>query len=188
MSRHTNERPHARATVLLASDSGIFLDILSDMVGDCGFTPATPAPAEPPWLSVTRTQPAFVICDCGGLGARLKPLIAETVARGLPLLLASAAHDRDVSQRWVLPPRVAWLAFPIDGAAFRALIDDLMTPTHGLRRTAALSVGGLSLDVGLTTRTLVDVATELSAPAPAARDARVTLPPRRSAMHGGPSR
>jgi hypothetical protein len=160
MSQSGRERPRALATVLVASHSSVFVDIVSDMILGCGFAVATAVPAEPPWLSVTRTQPALVICDCGGAsdGVNVKPLVVEVIARGLPMLLAVAARDRDATRRSILPARVAWLDLPVDRAALRALMDRLMLPIHTRRLPAAPRAHRIATDVAATTPTLADLA------------------------------
>ena len=131
MSQQLVEQVNRRGTVLLASTSSAFVDVVGEMITDCGFTPAVPAESEAPWLSLTRTQPVLVICDCNGSAVAVKRLIVEVVARRLPLLM-TAALDDDHAGSTILPDRVAWLAFPMTLEAFRAAIDALLPPARAL--------------------------------------------------------
>ena len=135
MSRQLIEQVN-RGTVLVASTSSAFVDVVGEMIADCGFTLAAPVESEAPWLSLTRTQPVLVICDCNGPTTSVKRLIAEVVARRLPLLM-TAALDEDHAGATILPDRVAWLAFPIALEAFRAAIDALLVPARIFEETSA---------------------------------------------------
>jgi hypothetical protein len=166
MSGRGNSEPR-RSVVLIGSGSGAFIDIVGEMVGENGFDVATPGPAEPPWLSVTRTQPSLVICDCSGLHLSAKRLIIEMVARRLPLLIVAAPHERTVAQTWPLPECVAWLEFPIAREQFRETINDLMSYRRAiLRRHLTLVGAGVTIEAGITVETLDTQA-----------------PPRRLALH-----
>ena len=154
MSRYTDPSRESRGTVLVASDSPAFVDIVGEMVTDCGFELATPTEAERPWLSVMRTQPTLVICDCGGPEPHVKRLIAEVAARRLPLLIAGTAQEQDVARTWHLPERAAWLEFPIARNRFHATIDDLLMLGGGLRRQAILHGAGVTIEAAITTGAL----------------------------------
>ena len=157
MSRHADGFLDSRGTVLVASGSTLFTNIVGGMLAECGFEVAYPAESEAAWLSVTRTQPALVICDSGVPAANIKRLIAEVCARRLPLLMAwpQAEHDehaRDV----VLPNRVAWLTFPIDNDAFRTTIDGLL-PVMGPVQRLTLTVAGAKVEAATAPRSFEEV-------------------------------
>jgi len=144
-----------RNIVLIASESGLFIDIVGGMAGECGFEVTAPAPAEPSWLSVTRTQPALVICDCTGPAPNVKRLVVEAVARGLPLLIVATPQERAVAQSWPLPSCVAWLELPIAREPFRTAIADLMSLRRTImHRTLVLRGPAVRLEAGITARML----------------------------------
>jgi DNA-binding response OmpR family regulator len=148
MNRHVDGSMDSRGTVLVASDSSTFINIVGDMLVDGGFTVAFPAESEAAWLSVTRTQPALVICDSGVSQASLKRLIAEVAARRLPLLMAWSREEHDeYAQGLVLPDRVEWLAFPIHHDEFLATIDGLVPRVTGaVQRLRLTATGARTLD------------------------------------------
>ena len=92
MNRHIDGFVDSRGTVLVASGSSLFMNIVGDMLVDCGFTAAFPAESEAASLSVTRTQPALVICDSGRArgehqaldrrGRRARPSAVDGVVSG----------------------------------------------------------------------------------------------------------
>ena len=73
-----------RGTVLVASDSTLFVDIVRDMLADCGLAVIVPLTSEPAWLSVMRTQPSLVICDWDAPAANVAGVIGEASARHVP--------------------------------------------------------------------------------------------------------
>ncbi len=132
MNRSADGFVDSRGVVLVASSSSLFMSIVGDMLTVCGFETAHPAASEAAWLSVTRTQPALVICDSGIPAATIKRLIAEVCTRHLPLLMAWPREEHDVhAAGLVLPDHAAWLTFPVDRDAFRATIDALVPPLTG---------------------------------------------------------
>jgi len=154
MNQDGDEIPRHRNIVLIASGSSVFVDIVGGMVGECGFEVTTPAPAEPPWLSVTRTQPALVICDCTGPAPSVKRLVVEAVARELPLLIVATADER-AAQSWPLPACVAWLELPIARERFHTAIADLMALRGTImQRTLVLNGPAARLEAGITARTI----------------------------------
>ena len=100
--------------MLVASGSTLFMDIVRDMVADCGLGVIVPLTSEPAWLSVMRTQPSLVICDWDAPAASREGVIAEASARHVPLLMAwSRDQHEHYAQGLALPERVAWLTFPV---------------------------------------------------------------------------
>jgi hypothetical protein len=128
-----------RSNVLIASDSTAFIDIVGEMVDECGFEVTTPAPVEPPWLSMTRTQPVLLLCDCTSVRLNVERLMKEAVARGVPLLIVAAPDEPWAIRDWAEPRRITWLEFPIDRNRFRATLDALT-----LHRTIPDKVSALS--------------------------------------------
>lgn len=129
MSRLPSARATSRRTVLVASASDAFLDILGAMVEGSGFQPAFCLQPEPAALALTRTQPELVVCDCEILDGATNRLIAETLAQGLPLLMTTprGLSDTDLG-RLHLPHRAQWLRFPIGDSAFMALLEKTLAP------------------------------------------------------------
>lgn len=155
MSRDGDEIRRHRNIVLIASASSVFIDIVGGMVGECGFEVTTPAPAEPAWLSVTRTQPALVICDCTEPASNVKRLVVEAVARELPLLIVATPQERAAAQSWPLPDCVAWLELPIARERFHSAITDLMTLRRTImQRTLVLNGPAARLEAGITARSI----------------------------------
>lgn len=155
MSRHAEGRVDSRGTVLVASTSTLFMNIVGDMVATCGFTPAFPATAEAAWLSVTRTQPLLVIADCDGSEAAIKRLVVEASARRLPLLMARGQHGETVPHV-LLPDGAAWLTLPMEQVAFQAMIDGLLPPAAAAVRRLTLAGAGVRVDAAIAVRTLAD--------------------------------
>ena len=155
MSRQYNARERIRRTVLVASTSDLFLDILGTMIEQGGFRPAFCAQPEPAPLSLTRTQPDLVVCDCEILDTATNRLIAETLARGLPLLMTSPRGLSEIElHRLHLPHRARWLRFPIGHAAFRAVLEEILAPPQPSAARAELPPVRTGLDVMVTVRAL----------------------------------
>lgn len=158
MTNRDNDGARRRRVVLIGSASSVFVDIIAEMVRECGFEATQPARAEPPWLSVTRTQPALVICDCARPELNVKRLVVETAAHRLPLLIVAAPEEQAEARTWPLPDHVAWLQFPLARDQFRTTIDDVMTVRRTvMQRSLVLNGAGLTIAAGLTAKTL-DVA------------------------------
>ena len=155
MSRQHNARETIRRTVLVASTSDLFLDILGTMIEQGGFRPAFCAQPEPASLSLTRTHPDLVLCDCEMLDTATNRLIAETLARGLPLLMTSPRGLSEIElDRLHLPDRARWLRFPIGHAEFRAALEEILPPPQPSAARAALPPARTGLDVVITVRAL----------------------------------
>jgi hypothetical protein len=113
--------------VLVASTSHVFLDILGTMIEGGGFQPAFCIQPEPAQLTLRRTHPALVVCDCEFLDGAMKRLIGESLARDLPLLMTSPQGLSHAELgRLYLPDRAQWLRFPIGDAAFRLLLEETL--------------------------------------------------------------
>jgi hypothetical protein len=155
MSLHADGFAVSRGTVFVASGSKLFMNIVGEMVADCGLAVAFPVTSEPAWLSVMRTQPSLVICDCDAPAENLEGVIAEATTRHLPLLMAwSRTQHEQYAHGLVLPERVAWLTFPIDHKAFRATIDELLPEDVDSVHRLRLGGGGVQLDAAVRVRAL----------------------------------
>lgn len=134
----------SRSTVLVASTSDVFLDIVGTMIEQAGFHPAFCIQPEPAPLSLARSRPRLVLCDCEILDHATNRLIAETLARSLPLLMTSPRGLSRVDlDRLHLPDRARWLHFPIGHAAFRAVLDGILAPPqHPVVSVAPLAAWG----------------------------------------------
>ena len=119
-----NQLTGHRGTVLVASESDSFQDILGHMLGSCGFTPSYRAEGETAETSLSRTQPRFVVCD-GDLPARAASLmLTEATRRGIPLLFSVPyrSFDRDV----LISAGTRSFTFPLGKVAFSAVVDELL--------------------------------------------------------------
>jgi DNA-binding response OmpR family regulator len=159
MNRSTNGLTggRSRGTILVASRSPAFLDIVGEMILDCGFFVATPAQTEAAWLSVTRTRPALVISDTGEPAEYVKELIAESLARRIPLLVLGMADDQASARVGSLPHGIAWLPFPLARGALQSAIDGLLNPAPVVAHHVVLAGAGVEIDAGFATRTLDDL-------------------------------
>ncbi len=145
----------SRGTVLVASGSDLFMDIVRDMVADCGLAVVFPLTSEPAWLSVMRTQPSLVICDWDAQATNLAGVIGEAAARHVPLLMAwSRDRHEHYAPGLALPERVAWLTFPVGRDEFRSTIDALLAPDIDSVHHASFAVAGVGVGVGVRMRTL----------------------------------
>ena len=163
MDRLAHSRIGNRGTVLVASRDALFLDIVSEMVVESGFASASPEASEPAWLSLTRTHPCIVICDCDAPAVPTQRLIAEASARGIPLVLSEQRIERQTEQRTeehiehrlTLVHGVAWLTLPISHEAFCSMLDSLLPPMANPFRSVTATVGGLSMEASFSVRALV---------------------------------
>ncbi len=133
MNRSADGFVDSRGAVLVASSSSLFMSIVGDMLTVCGFETAHPAASEAAWLSVTRTQPALVICDSGMPAADDQALDRRSLRPPSPVAdgVASRGARRARAQGSCFPDHAAWLTFPVDRDAFRATIDALRAAAHG---------------------------------------------------------
>ena len=154
MDRHAHSRSRSRGTVLVASRNTLFLATVSEMVVDSGFASASPVASEPAWLTLMRTHPCIVICDCDAPAVPTQSLIAEASARGIPLILSDQRTDEHIERKLTLVHGVAWLTFPILHEAFCSMLDVLLTPmVHPFRRVTATG-GGVSMEGAFALRVL----------------------------------
>ena len=129
MQSQYDGRAENRGTILVSSSHTLFTDLVGEMVARCGFLPAFPSSGEAPWLSLTRTQPLIVICDCSAPAEGIQQLIVEASSRGIPLVLSDArTKQRAENGSLVLPQRVTWLTFPVSRDSFVALLDEVLRP------------------------------------------------------------
>jgi hypothetical protein len=155
MSQSNARSRGGRNTVLIASGSRVFIDIVGEMVAVSGREIATSAQAEPAWLAVMRTQPALVICDCAGPEPEIKRLMGEVVARRIPLLMVAPKHEPAVARSWPLPDRVAWLELPIARDLFHSTIDELLLSERDImQRHLTLRGPGVTIEAAIEARAL----------------------------------
>jgi len=127
MDRTNDGRRTHRGTILVASSSAMFAELVGEMVARCDFAPAYLAPLDAVGDALRRTRPRIVICDCATPPNGIRRLIVEASARRLPLVLSDPrvspeGHARTRS----LAHAVAWLTFPISYEPFCRMLDALL--------------------------------------------------------------
>jgi hypothetical protein len=127
MDRTNDGRRTHRGTILVASSSAMFAELVGEMVARCDFAPAYLAPLDEVGDALRRTRPRIVICDCATPPDGIRRLIVEASARRLPLVLSDPrvspeGHARTRS----LAHAVAWLTFPISYEPFCRMLDALL--------------------------------------------------------------
>lgn len=147
-----------RGVALVASRSGLFMDIVGAMIADAGFTPAFATSGETPSHLLARTRPALVVWDVAGTDAKMRPVLADAALHHLPMLLVWNRGEDDVYIRnVVLPTRVAWITFPIQRHVFRATIDRLVVSAVPFVHRVSVGHRGISLDAGVAVRCLDEI-------------------------------
>jgi len=141
-------------TILIVSNSAVFADVLSAMVVTAGFRPSFPAGTESVALTMTRTQPRLVICDCSNAVENIQRFLVEISSRGLPLMLCEPLDVPAIDRELASARRVVWFTLPISRDAFRTLIDGLLDPLLDEVHRVTASIGGLSIDAGIKLRPL----------------------------------
>jgi len=141
-------------TILIVSRSAVFADVLSAMVVAAGFRPSFPAGTESVGLTMTRTQPRLVICDCSNAVDNIQRFLVEISARGLPLMLCEPLDAPAIDRELARARRVVWFTLPISRDAFRTLIDGLLDPVLDEVHRVMASIGGLGIDAGIKLRAL----------------------------------
>jgi hypothetical protein len=132
-------RVESLGPVLVASTNTDFATAIGQMVIEAGFTPGFPEGYEGPWLSITRTQPRVVICDCDAPVERIPRLIAETLSRRVPLVMVHAAERGGGATPAELASveRVTWLRLPVATTEFRRMLRALVPPVSARGRARA---------------------------------------------------
>lgn len=154
VDRTTGPRSDSRGVVLVASRSALFADIVGGMVSDSGFAPAFWAESEPAWLSITRTQPSIVICDCEAPRSDVQRLLSEASVRRIPVLLSRSQSGNEFEPVLSIGQRVGWFTFPSTRDAFQATLDQLMPVVSPTIFRGTGSLMGVRADVALSVRTL----------------------------------
>ena len=147
----------SRGTILLASRSPAFVQIVGDMIVDGGYELEMAMHAEPAWLSVARTRPVLVICDCRETEDDIGRLAADSVARRLPLLLLGTTDDQRSPPGDGHRSGIGCLRFPVTRDIFQSAIDELLTPPPAVGHQFVVSAAGVTIEGGFATRTLGDV-------------------------------
>lgn len=130
-------RVESLGPVLVASTNTGFATAIGQMLIEAGFTPRLPARFEGPWLSVTRTQPRVVICDCDAPVEQIPRLIAEASSRRVPLVMVHTAERSATSGGSASAERVTWLRLPVSPTEFRRMLRDLVPPVSARGRARA---------------------------------------------------
>jgi hypothetical protein len=158
MDWHIDGRAESRGTILIASGSDSFADIVGEMVAAAGFSPAFLAGTESASLSLTRTQPAIVICDCDVAVESVRQLIVEVSARRIPMLLSGPgfadAPEWHAAQVRAFGHRVGCITLPMAPEAFNAAVDALSPAVRERTHHARLRVAGASIEAGIRVRSL----------------------------------
>jgi hypothetical protein len=141
-------------TILIVSRSAVFADVLSAMVVGAGFRPSFPAGTESVALTMTRTQPRLVICDCSNAVDNIQRFLVEISSRGLPLMLCEPLDVPAIDRELAIARSVRWFTLPISRDAFRALIDGLLDPLLDEVHRVTANVAGLGIDAGIKLRPL----------------------------------
>lgn len=154
MDRTAGSRGGSRGVVLVASRSALFADIVGGMVSDSGFAPAFWAESEPAWLSITRTQPCIVICDCEGPRSDVQRLLSDASVRRVPVLLSRSQRGNEFEPVLSIGQRVGWFAFPSTHDTFQATLDQLMPVVRPTIFRGTVGLMGMRADAALSVRTL----------------------------------
>jgi hypothetical protein len=141
-------------TILIVSGSAVFADILSSMVVAAGFRPSFPAGTESPSLTITRTQPRLVICDCSNAVDNIQRFLVEISLRALPLMLCEPLDVPAIDRELATARKMVWFTLPISRDAFRAMIDGLLDPVLDEVHRVTASIGGFGIDAGIALRPL----------------------------------
>jgi hypothetical protein len=142
-----------RGTIMVASSNALFTDIVGDMVVSCGFTPAYPVGQAESWLSLTRTQPCIVICDCAAPVEGIHHLISDASAPRIPLVLSDTRmQQRSDEPTLPMPRHVAWLTFPVSLEAFSAMLETLLPTPIETTHDIAMNVAGVRLHAAAIAR------------------------------------
>jgi hypothetical protein len=144
-----------RGTILIASRNALFADIVGEMVARCGFAPAYLVGHEASPMSLARTRPCIVICDCAAPAEGIQLLIADASSQRIPVMLSDTRMlPSDDVDGLMLPERVAWLRLPISRHAFSAMLDELLPPPAEVIHEATASVAGITIDTAVSMRPL----------------------------------
>jgi hypothetical protein len=141
-------------TILIVTRSAMFADILAAMVVAAGFRPLFPAGTESVALTMTRTQPRVVICDCSNPVDNIQRFLVEVSSRALPLMLCEPLDVPAIDREVATAKRVVWFTLPISREAFTALIERLLDPVLDEVHRVTATIGGISIDAGIRVRPL----------------------------------
>jgi hypothetical protein len=144
----------ASDAILIVSRSAAFADILAEMVVAAGFRPSVPSGDESVALTMTRTQPRVVICDCSNAVDNIQRFLVEVSSRGLPLMLCEPLDVPAIDREVAATRGVVWFTLPISRDAFRSLIEGLLDPVLDEVHRVTASIGGVTIDAGISTRPL----------------------------------
>ncbi len=135
-----------RGTILVASCNAVFTAVVGEMITSCGFTPVFSSGDEESWVSLARTRPCVVVCDCAAPANGTRRLIAEASATHTPLVLSDARMHQPVDDEALsLPQQVARLTFPVSRDAFGAMLESLLPSPIATSEHAAVSIAGMRI-------------------------------------------
>lgn len=146
MDGNREAQPRRRGTILVASENPGFATAVGDMVLRAGFNVAFPAPREGPWITLARTQPCVVICDCDAPVSRIQPLLSETSVRRVPLLFSGAWQQCCDTRRLNPQHRFGVMTFPVSFEIFSGMLDALLAPAIDSMRRVRWSAVGVGAD------------------------------------------
>ena len=121
----------SETTVLVVAKDQFIAALLGALVELTGRKSVFPAAGDDAEHALARTTPDLMLVDCALGGSVLAESGAAARARGVPLLLFSAAHtDREV-EAIAGVHRADWFVLPIRPAEFRERLDSVLRPVHG---------------------------------------------------------
>jgi hypothetical protein len=138
-----------RGTILVASSSELFAEIVSDMVRHSGYEPTSCAPPQPRLLSRMRPQPALVILDGDAPVSHEDDLRADATALGIPILLSRTRAQREDGAPVTVVDGQTWLNFPITPDLFSDTLHSLQVERYDELHRFSGSFAGVGVDAGI---------------------------------------
>ena len=124
------DSPPLMATVLIADDSRVHVQLLTDWLQDLGLEVIATFDAIQAWVTAMRTQPNLIILDInmpGGSGIEvLKRLKNSTKTRDIPVLVISGNAGPDIRDLVKRLGAFELLQKPLNGEALCAIVSPLV--------------------------------------------------------------
>jgi len=124
------DSPPLMATVLIADDSRVHMQLLTGWLQDLGLEVIATFDAIQAWVTAMRTQPTMIILDInmpGGSGIEvLKRLKNSTKTRNIPVLVISGSAGPDIRGLVKRLGAVELLQKPLDCDALSAIVSPLV--------------------------------------------------------------
>lgn len=146
MNGNREAQPRRRGTILVASENPAFATAVGEMILHAGFNIALPAAREGPWITIARTQPSVVVCDCEAPVSRIQPLLSETCVRRVPILFSGEWQQCCDTRRLNPQHRFGVMTFPVSFEIFSGMLDALLAPAIDSMRRVRWSAAGLRRD------------------------------------------